>query len=131
MFIVLLQYIQPLSAIEVHLEAHRRFLDHHYATGRFLASGPQIPRTGGVILAKAASRKELDEVLTGDPFYREQVASYQIIEFEPTKSAEPDARILSAPSGVLIRFDAITGRVTAALTCANVMQYRATARFVQ
>jgi uncharacterized protein YciI len=97
MFIVLLHYIQLLTAIEAHLEAHRRFLDYHYATGRFLTSGPQIPRTGGVILVKAASRKELDDVLAEDPFYDEQVASYQVIEFEPTKFGAGVEMLLAAP----------------------------------
>jgi uncharacterized protein YciI len=97
MFIVLLDYVQPLSAIETHLEAHRRFLDHHYATGRFLASGPQSPRTGGVILAKGSSRKELDEVLAEDPFYREQIASYRIVEFEPSKFGAGVQSLFLAP----------------------------------
>ncbi|WP_219115665.1 YciI family protein [Janthinobacterium sp. UMAB-56] len=85
MYIVLLHYVQPLAAIEAHLEEHRRFLDRHYAAGIFLASGPQMPRTGGVILVKGLSREELDGVLAEDPFYREQIASYQVIEFNPTK----------------------------------------------
>jgi uncharacterized protein YciI len=85
MFIVLLHYTQPLAVIEAHLEEHRSFLDRHYAAGRFLASGPQVPRTGGVILVKSSSREELDGVLAEDPFYREQVATYQVIEFNPTK----------------------------------------------
>lgn len=66
MFIVILNYIQPLSAIEAHLDEHRRFLDRHHATGHFLASGPQLPRTGGVILARVASRRELCDVLMKD-----------------------------------------------------------------
>jgi hypothetical protein len=36
-------------------------------------------------------------VLTGDPFYREQVASYQIIEFEPTKFGAGVQTLLAAP----------------------------------
>lgn len=85
MFIVLLHYVQPLAVIESHLEEHRRFLDRHYAAGHFLASGPQKPRTGGVILVKNLSRKALDSVLGEDPFYREQIATYQVVEFNPTK----------------------------------------------
>jgi uncharacterized protein YciI len=38
MFIVLLHYVQPLSAVEQHLQAHRAYLDIHYAAGHFLAS---------------------------------------------------------------------------------------------
>jgi len=85
MFIVLLHYVQPLAAIEAHIEEHRNFLDRHYAAGHFLASGPQVPRTGGVILVKGLTREELERVLAEDPFNREQVARYQVIEFNPTK----------------------------------------------
>ena len=85
MFIVLLHYIQPLTVIETHVAEHRDFLDRHYAAGHFIASGPQLPRTGGVILVKGLDRKELDTILAEDPFYREKVATYQVIEFNPTK----------------------------------------------
>lgn len=87
MFIILLHYIQPLSIIEKYIEEHRKFLDIHYSSGHFIASGAQVPRTGGVILAKNLTRHELDSVLNEDPFYREQLATYEVIEFNPTKYA--------------------------------------------
>ncbi len=85
MFVILLHYIKSLAIIEAHLNEHRDFLDRHYAAGHLLASGPQVPRTGGVILAEGLNRKELDNILAEDPFQREQIATYQIIEFNPTK----------------------------------------------
>ena len=87
MFIILLHYIQPLTVIEKYIEEHRKFLDTHYSAGHFIASRAQVPRTGGVILAKNLNRNELDAVLNEDPFYREQLATYQVIEFNPTKYA--------------------------------------------
>lgn len=93
MFILLLNYVQPLSLIESHLVAHRAFLDRHYALGHFIASGPQVPRKGGVILVKGLTREETEVILAEDPFYCEQLAEYQIIEFEPTKFA-PGAEVL-------------------------------------
>ena len=87
MFIVLLTYVQPLSAVEAHLQEHRAFLDRHYAAGHFVASGARVPRTGGVILARGLTRAELDEVLAEDPFHRAQVAQYEVIEFAPSKAA--------------------------------------------
>lgn len=87
MFVVLLAYVKPLSDVEAHLAEHRRFLDRHYAEGRFVASGPQVPRTGGVILVKGQSRDELDSVLAEDPFHREGVATYEIVEFNPIRFA--------------------------------------------
>lgn len=95
MFVVLLSYVQPLSEVEAHLQEHRSFLDRHYAAGHFVASGAQVPRTGGVILVRGLSRPQLDAVLAEDPFHREQVAQYQVIEFTPTKFA-PGAESLLA-----------------------------------
>ncbi|CAG2160381.1 YciI family protein [Cupriavidus numazuensis] len=88
MFVVLLHYLQPLQVIETHLKEHRNYLDQHYAAGHFVASGPQVPRVGGVILVRGLSREQLDLVLADDPFYREQIAQYQVIEFHPNKFAD-------------------------------------------
>jgi uncharacterized protein YciI len=85
MFIVLVHYIRPLEEVEALLAEHRRYLDEQYAKGLFLASGPQVPRTGGAILARAASRAELEGALSIDPFRAAGVATYEIIEFAPNK----------------------------------------------
>ena len=79
MFIVLLTYKLPLAEVERHLAAHREYLDRQYAAGTFLCSGPQNPRTGGVILCRAADRA------AEDPFRIHGVADYEIIEFSPVK----------------------------------------------
>lgn len=86
MFIVLLTYTKPLEEIDKRLEAHVAFLDKQYAQGDFIASGRRVPRIGGVILSKMASRKALEDVLREDPFAIHGVASYDIVEFEPSKT---------------------------------------------
>jgi len=98
MFVVVLHYVRPLSEIEAHLPEHRGFLDKHYAAGHFLASGAQEPRVGGVILARNLSREALDAVLAEDPFHRERLAEYQVIEFTPSKYAK-GAEAFFAPTG--------------------------------
>ncbi len=85
MFVIMVNYIKPLSEIDAHLEAHRRFLDEGYAEGYFLASGPRVPRTGGVILAKAASAEQLKAFLEKDPFSRSGIATYDVVEFNVMK----------------------------------------------
>jgi uncharacterized protein YciI len=82
MFVVLLSYTQPLEKLEPHLDAHRQFLATHYASGVLVTSGPQIPRTGGVIIARGVSREQLQAILADDPFSRHALASYQVIEFQ-------------------------------------------------
>lgn len=86
MYIVNLTYLKPLAEIEVHLAAHRAFLDLQYAREMFLASGPKKPRDGGVIVASGRlSRAELDGLLAQDPFAQNGIASYHVTEFEATK----------------------------------------------
>ena len=96
MFLILLHYIQPLAAVEAHLDAHRAYLARRYADGTFLLSGRKEPRTGGVILAKAASRDAADALVREDPFHAAGVAEYTVIEFHPTMSAPALADLVQA-----------------------------------
>ncbi len=86
MFVILVNYVKPLSEIDANLEAHRRFLDEGYEKGYFLASGPRVPRTGGIILAQAKDTGEIKAWMNKDPFSKAGVAEYEIIEFMPMKS---------------------------------------------
>lgn len=66
---------------------HVRFLDRNFEAGHFLASGRRVPRTGGVILARQMEKENLEEILLGDPFQKNDVATYEIVEFTPSKFA--------------------------------------------
>jgi uncharacterized protein YciI len=88
MFVVLITYQKPLEQIELWIEEHRDFLKKYYASGHFLASGRKQPRTGGVILSRAQSLSELENILHEDPFYRENLAAYEIVEFIPGMTAD-------------------------------------------
>ena len=85
MFIAILTYKKPLSEVDRFLAAHREYLSKHYAVGDFIASGPQTPRVGGVIMMKAESRMAVDAIIEQDPFNINGIADYQIVEFTPTK----------------------------------------------
>ena len=84
MFIAILTYKKPLSEVDRFLAAHREYLSKHYATGDFIASGPQTPRVGGVIMIKANDRTSVDSIISQDPFNINGIANYQIVEFTPT-----------------------------------------------
>jgi uncharacterized protein YciI len=88
MFVVSLTYTAPLARIDEFIGAHRAFLAEQYARGLFLMSGRKEPRDGGIIIAHAASRAELESVLRDDPFQQAGVARYEITEFVPTMTAE-------------------------------------------
>lgn len=84
MFIAILTYKKSLSDVDRFLQAHRDYLAEHYAAGDFIASGPQNPRVGGVIIMKAESRTAVDAIIAQDPFSINGIAEYQIVEFTPT-----------------------------------------------
>ncbi|WP_220748863.1 MULTISPECIES: YciI family protein [Jannaschia] len=87
LFVVDLHYVVPLDTVETHIDAHVDWLEACYARGLFLASGAKVPRTGGVIIATAASKAELEGVLDQDPFKRAGVAEYRVTEFNPSMTA--------------------------------------------
>jgi len=97
MFVIIVDYVKPLSEVDRWLEAHREFLREQYAAGLFLASGPREPRDGGLILAHGCNRAALEVLLEADPFKREGVARYTILEFCPTMCASALTPLL-APS---------------------------------
>ncbi len=84
-FIIEITYTAALPEIERALPAHRAFLQAGYDRGLLLMSGPQTPRTGGVLVARAASRAELEAFLHDDPYQTGGLAGYRLIEFTPVK----------------------------------------------
>ena len=87
MFIAILTYKKPLGEVDRFLAAHREYLAKHYAAGDFIASGPQNPRVGGVIMMKADNREAVNAIIAEDPFQVNGIADYQIVEFVPTMFA--------------------------------------------
>lgn len=85
MFIVNLTYIKPLDEVEKFLEKHIDFLNQYYTKGHFIASGRKNPRTGGIILMIAKNKEAVQEIITHDPFYQNEIAQYDVIEFEASK----------------------------------------------
>jgi uncharacterized protein YciI len=89
MFVIELVYKADLSEIDAHMSAHVAFLKKHYAAGNFVISGRKIPRDGGIILAVAKSRAELEAIIARDPFHEHGLAEFRIIEFRASQRA-PD-----------------------------------------
>ncbi|MDD2368134.1 MAG: YciI family protein [Sulfuricurvum sp.] len=88
MFIISLTYIKLLEDVDQYLTDHVDYLKEQYRLGNFLASGRKVPRTGGLILARGASREEIETIITLDPFHAHGVAEYEITEFSPTMTIE-------------------------------------------
>ena len=97
LFVVLLRYVRPLGDVDLHLPAHRAWLQSAYRDGWLLVSGARRPRTGGVLLARARDAAEVWSLLDADPFRREGLAEYEVIEFEASMCAPGLAPLLSSP----------------------------------
>jgi uncharacterized protein YciI len=93
MFIISLTYIVPLEKIDSHMTDHVKFLQKYYKLNKFLASGRKVPRTGGIILALAKSKEEVDDIMNEDPFVSRALAEFSVTEFL-TSQAHPELRKL-------------------------------------
>ena len=88
MFVIELIYKAALTEIDAHMAAHVKFLEKYYAAGNFLVSGRKIPRDGGVILAVAQNRKQIEAIIAEDPFVERGLAGFRIIEFRDSQRAD-------------------------------------------
>lgn len=87
MFIFNLTYIQPITEVEKFLAEHICYLEKNYQANKFICSGRKVPRSGGIILCNCVSKEEAEKIIQKDPFYKEKIAQYEIIEFIPSKSS--------------------------------------------
>jgi uncharacterized protein YciI len=93
MFIIDLKYVVPLDQLDAHMTDHVKFLRKYYKENVFLASGRKVPRTGGIILALAKSKEEVERIITEDPFYIHKLAEFSITEFQ-TSQYHPELKKL-------------------------------------
>ena len=88
MFIVELIYKADLAKIDGAMRSHMAFINKHYAAGTFVVSGRKIPRDGGVILAVGKTRQEIEAIAKEDPFCKQGLAEFRIIEFRVSQRAD-------------------------------------------
>ena len=82
-FIIIIHYLKAPEKISEVRPRHRKFLEGAYDKGITLFSGPQASGKGGIIAARGKSFEEVEILFRDDPYMKENVAKYQIIEFEP------------------------------------------------
>jgi len=88
MFVIELIYKADLASIDAQMRAHMAFLKKHYAAGTFVVSGRKVPREGGVIIAVGKTRREIEAIVTDDPFVKLGLAEFRIIEFRASQRAD-------------------------------------------
>lgn len=90
-----MRYKVSIEKIDSFRAKHIDFLNQYYEDGLFIVSGPMMPREGGVIIAKCNSKEYLQKVLECDPFAVNNLATYEVIEFVPTKWSQEFEGIVS------------------------------------
>lgn len=89
MFIANLKYKKSIEKVNKVLEAHLEYLDKYFEKGKFICTGKKsFPELGGVILFDSNNLEEAKKILYEDPFYIEEIADYEIIEFQPVKFSQ-------------------------------------------
>ena len=89
MFIANLKYKKSIEEVNTVLEAHLEYLDKYFEKGKFICTGKKsFPELGGVILFDSNNLEEAKKILYEDPFYVEEIADYEIIEFQPVKFSQ-------------------------------------------
>lgn len=84
-FIILIEYLVPVEDVRLVTPSHREWLVAGYEKGWFLASGPQAPPEGGVIVARAPTLEDLERFMAHDPFVQKKVARHRFVQFDPVK----------------------------------------------
>lgn len=85
MFIIDLNYTAPLKEIDQYMDPHVQYLEKYYDNGIFVVWGRKQPRTGGIILALAATKEEVEKIIIEDPFHIHGLAEISITEFLVSK----------------------------------------------
>jgi uncharacterized protein YciI len=84
--LIVIRYRLPLEDVAKVTEEHRAYLRDLKAAGILIASGPMEPRTGGAILVRVPddnAHNDLTKLRDEDPFYKQNVANYELIPWNP------------------------------------------------
>ncbi len=84
-FIIELTYTAPAERLDEIVVEHRAFLKIGYERGWLLMSGPQTPRLGGIVVARAPSLEAIQQFFQDDPYQTKGAATYRFIEFDPVR----------------------------------------------
>ncbi|HET9135203.1 MAG TPA: YciI family protein [Candidatus Kapabacteria bacterium] len=87
-FLINIHYIKPLDAVVEVTPEHRAYLKTKYDAGILLFSGPRVPRTAGVLFAKAEDASVIEDMIAADPFKIKEIGDYEVIEIAPAMWAE-------------------------------------------
>src|ERR1700756_3633731 len=81
MFIIDIHYTAPLEEVDRYIDSHRAYLKKYSENNTFIIAGRKVPPSGGILIANAGSKDEVEKIIAEDPFYQNKVAEMTITEF--------------------------------------------------
>ena len=89
--IAIIRYRRPLEEVMQHTDAHRAYLQELKQQGLMIASGPMVPRNGGMLLLRVPdndAQAKLDSIRDNDPYVRSGMAQYELLPWAVGIGAE-------------------------------------------
>ncbi|HEX7782340.1 MAG TPA: YciI family protein [Sphingobium sp.] len=83
MFVITLTYKVELDVVDSHMDAHIAWIKTALADGWLLIAGRQVPRVGGILIARGV-RDDIKAKAATDPFVTQGVADFTVTEFSPS-----------------------------------------------
>lgn len=77
-YVYILTIAVERSEYEVHLPAHREYLQQLDADGALVLSGPFTDRRGGMVLIRAESEAAARAIVEADPLIEQGVDTYEL-----------------------------------------------------
>lgn len=84
-FLVLLRFAAQRDKAKALIAGHNAWIQRGFDDGALLLTGSLQPGIGGVVLARTATRAELDERIADDPFVAEGVVIAEVLEVAPSR----------------------------------------------
>ncbi|MTD53814.1 YciI family protein [Amycolatopsis pithecellobii] len=84
LFVLRHHFQKSPQAFEDAYKGHRAYIERNMAEGTFLLAGPAVPWDGGIILARAVDRAEMEAVVATDPLVDAGITKYDVTEWKTT-----------------------------------------------
>ena len=89
MFIAVTTYTSSLTPDDPVLPSHWAYIEECYRQELIVASGPQEPRNGGVLVLRGNDRGRAKAQMDDDPLISSGRATYHLVAFTATRAMEP------------------------------------------
>jgi uncharacterized protein YciI len=72
-YVAIIEYLPDADKVQALRPEHRQYLSGLRQKGQLAVAGPFTDGTGALIVYEAASAEEAEQLIRGDPFFREGV----------------------------------------------------------